>query len=69
MKASTRKLIREVHDSFIVDAFIGNAADWERVCMGNLVGMPVIVVPAGFSKISNHIVSVLFPSGSDTSFF
>lgn len=38
-------------------------------CMGNLVGMPVIVVPAGFSKISNHIVSVLFPSGSDTSFF
>ncbi|XP_062028983.1 uncharacterized protein LOC133744989 [Rosa rugosa] len=47
------KLIREVRESFTVDAFIGNAADWERVCMGNLVGMPVIVVPSGYPKISN----------------
>ncbi|PRQ16816.1 putative asparaginyl-tRNA synthase (glutamine-hydrolyzing) [Rosa chinensis] len=47
------KLILEVRESFTVDAFIGNAADWERVCMGNLVGMPVIVVPSGFPKISN----------------
>ncbi|KAB2608797.1 glutamyl-tRNA(Gln) amidotransferase subunit A [Pyrus ussuriensis x Pyrus communis] len=47
------RLIREVRDSFSVDAFIGNAADWERVCMGNLVGMPVIVVPTGFTNISD----------------
>ncbi|KAB2609021.1 glutamyl-tRNA(Gln) amidotransferase subunit A-like [Pyrus ussuriensis x Pyrus communis] len=33
-------------DSFSVDAFIGDATDWERVCMGNLVGMPVIVALA-----------------------
>ncbi|KAM1025417.1 hypothetical protein ACFX2J_038408 [Malus domestica] len=25
--------------------------DWERICMGNLVGMPVIVVPARFTNI------------------
>lgn len=47
------KLIREVKESFKVDAFVGNATDWERVCMGNLVGMPVIVVPTGFKNISN----------------
>ncbi|XP_024172835.1 glutamyl-tRNA(Gln) amidotransferase subunit A [Rosa chinensis] len=46
------KLIREVRDSFTVDAFIGNATDWERVCLGNLVGIPVIVVPTGFKNIS-----------------
>ncbi|KAG8379631.1 hypothetical protein BUALT_Bualt07G0109000 [Buddleja alternifolia] len=45
------KLIREVRDSFKVDAFVGNATDWERVCVSNLVGMPVIVVPTGFKKI------------------
>ncbi|OMO94775.1 Amidase [Corchorus capsularis] len=47
------KLIQEVKESFTVDAFIGNAIDWERVCMGNLVGLPVIVVPTGFKMISN----------------
>ncbi|KAL9156496.1 hypothetical protein ABFS82_09G080900 [Erythranthe guttata] len=47
------KLIREVRESFKVDAFIGNATDWERVCVGNLVGIPVIVVPTGFKKISD----------------
>ncbi|WOL12881.1 hypothetical protein Cni_G21649 [Canna indica] len=47
------KLIREIHESFIVDAFIGNATDWERVCLGNLVGIPVVVVPTGFKKIEN----------------
>ncbi|CAK9321698.1 unnamed protein product [Citrullus colocynthis] len=47
------KLIREVRESFKVDALIGNATDWERVCMGNLVGLPVIVVPTGFKNISN----------------
>ncbi|KAJ4847922.1 hypothetical protein Tsubulata_047149 [Turnera subulata] len=47
------KLIREVKESFTVDAFIGNATDWERVCLGNLVGLPVIVVPTGFKNISN----------------
>ncbi|KAH8486564.1 hypothetical protein H0E87_025539 [Populus deltoides] len=48
-----RKLIQEVKKSFTVDAFIGNATDWERVCLGNLVGFPVIVVPTGFKNISN----------------
>ncbi|KAL7161993.1 hypothetical protein ACSBR2_042465 [Camellia fascicularis] len=47
------KLIREVKEGFTVDAFVGNATDWEKVCMGNLVGMPVIVVPTGFKMISD----------------
>ncbi|KAL6177729.1 hypothetical protein ACLB2K_049253 [Fragaria x ananassa] len=47
------KLIREVRESFAVDAFIGDATNWERVCIGNLVGMPVIVVPSGFPKVSD----------------
>ncbi|KAI7985495.1 Glutamyl-tRNA(Gln) amidotransferase subunit A [Camellia lanceoleosa] len=47
------KLIREVKESFTVGAFVGNATDWEKVCMGNLVGMPVIVVPTGFKMISD----------------
>ncbi|KAF5743634.1 hypothetical protein HS088_TW08G00219 [Tripterygium wilfordii] len=47
------KLIREVKESFTVDAFIGNATDWEKVCLGNLVGIPVIVVPTGFTTISD----------------
>jgi hypothetical protein len=47
------KLIWEVRESFTVDAIIGNATDWEKVCMGNLVGMPVIVVPTGFKNIEN----------------
>ncbi|XP_050226114.1 uncharacterized protein LOC126675508 isoform X1 [Mercurialis annua] len=47
------KLIQEVKKSFTVDAFIGNVTDWEKVCLGNLVGLPVIVVPTGFKNISN----------------
>ncbi|XP_048228891.1 glutamyl-tRNA(Gln) amidotransferase subunit A isoform X2 [Ricinus communis] len=47
------KLIQEVRKGFTVDAFIGNATDWEKVCLGNLVGLPVIVVPTGFKNISN----------------
>ncbi|CAA7396018.1 unnamed protein product [Spirodela intermedia] len=47
------KLIHEVRKSFTVDAFIGNATDWEKVCMGNLVGMPVVVVPTGFKEIDD----------------
>ncbi|KAK4569305.1 hypothetical protein RGQ29_004631 [Quercus rubra] len=47
------KLIQEVREIFTVDAFIGNATDWEKVCMGNLVGLPLIVVPTGFKNISN----------------
>ncbi|KAJ0988704.1 hypothetical protein J5N97_007060 [Dioscorea zingiberensis] len=47
------KLIREVRESFTVDAFIGNATDWELVCLGNLVGMPIVVVPTGFKSIKN----------------
>ncbi|MCL7034084.1 hypothetical protein MKW94_008179 [Papaver nudicaule] len=47
------KLIREIRESFTVDAFIGNATDWERVCLGNLVGMPVVVVPTGFKSIKS----------------
>uniref|UniRef100_A0A0E0J2L6 Amidase domain-containing protein n=1 Tax=Oryza nivara TaxID=4536 RepID=A0A0E0J2L6_ORYNI len=47
------KLIREVRESFTVDAFIGNVTDWELVCLGNLVGMPVAVVPTGLKSIKN----------------
>ncbi|KAL8123162.1 uncharacterized protein LOC141717438 isoform X2 [Apium graveolens] len=47
------KLIHEVRESFKVDAFIGNVTDWEKVCMGNLVGLPVVVVPTGFTKIAD----------------
>ncbi|XP_012572090.1 uncharacterized protein [Cicer arietinum] len=47
------RLINEIRESFTVDAFIGNATDWEKVCIGNLVGLPVIVVPTGFTNISN----------------
>ncbi|KAG5618784.1 hypothetical protein H5410_018608 [Solanum commersonii] len=46
-------LIQQVRESFSVDAFIGNATDWEKVCVGNLVGFPVVVVPTGFKKISD----------------
>ncbi|QCD84933.1 aspartyl-tRNA [Vigna unguiculata] len=47
------RLIKEIRESFTVDAFIGNATDWERVCIGNLVGLPVIVVPTGLKNISH----------------
>ncbi|AED91143.1 Amidase family protein [Arabidopsis thaliana] len=47
------KLIREVEKSFTVDAFIGNVTDWEKVCMGNLVGLPVLVIPTGFKNITD----------------
>ncbi|XP_019234885.1 PREDICTED: uncharacterized protein LOC109215303 isoform X3 [Nicotiana attenuata] len=47
------KLIQEIRESFKVDAFIGDATDWEKVCVGNLVGMPVVVVPIGFKRIPN----------------
>lgn len=47
------KLIREVKESFTVDAFIGNVTDWELVCLGNLVGMPIVVVPTGFKSIEH----------------
>ncbi|KAK1407130.1 hypothetical protein QVD17_38741 [Tagetes erecta] len=47
------KLIQEVKESFTVDAFVGNVTDWEKVCVGNLVGMPVMVVPVGFEKIKD----------------
>jgi hypothetical protein len=46
-------LIREIKDSFTVDAFVGNVTDWERVCLGNLVGMPVVVVPTGLKSIQD----------------
>ncbi|KAG0591010.1 hypothetical protein KC19_1G142400 [Ceratodon purpureus] len=35
-----------------IDAFIGNATDWEKVCVGNLVGLPVIVIPTGLKEIN-----------------
>ncbi|XP_015881399.4 uncharacterized protein LOC107417296 isoform X2 [Ziziphus jujuba] len=48
------KLIGEVRERLSgVDAVIGNATDWEKVCLGNLVGMPVIVIPTGFTDVSN----------------
>ncbi|CAL9030658.1 unnamed protein product, partial [Prunus brigantina] len=61
--ASTGKLIRKVHDSFIVDAFIGNAADWERVCMGNLVGMPVPI--HHFFNVQALAVAMAYQSMTD----
>ncbi|CAL2260895.1 unnamed protein product [Prunus armeniaca] len=53
-EASTGKLIRKVRDNFIVDAFIGNAADWERVCMGNLVGMPALAVAMAYQSMTGQ---------------
>ncbi|EMS51195.1 Glutamyl-tRNA(Gln) amidotransferase subunit A [Triticum urartu] len=47
------RLIREVQESFTVDAFIGNVTDWELVCLGNLVGLPIVVVPTGFKSIEH----------------
>lgn len=47
------KLIQEIRSSFTVDAFVGNATDWEMVCLGNLVGFPVVVVPTGFKSIED----------------
>nr|XP_017250543.1 PREDICTED: glutamyl-tRNA(Gln) amidotransferase subunit A-like [Daucus carota subsp. sativus] len=47
------KLIREVRESFTVDAFVGSVTERDRVCMGNLVGLPVVVVPTGFTEISD----------------
>lgn len=47
------RLIKEIRESFTVDAFIGNATDWEKVCLGNLVGFPVIIVPTGLKNISD----------------
>ncbi|TKY60511.1 Glutamyl-tRNA(Gln) amidotransferase subunit A [Spatholobus suberectus] len=47
------RLIKEIRESFTVDAFIGNATEWEKVCLGNLVGLPVIVVPTGLKNISD----------------
>lgn len=38
---------------FTVDAFVGNTTDWEKVCLGNLVGLPVTVIPTGFKAVSN----------------
>lgn len=48
------KLIREIKQSMKnIDAFIGNATDWEKVSVGNLVGMPIVIVPTGLKEISN----------------
>ncbi|XP_020254429.1 uncharacterized protein LOC109831506 isoform X1 [Asparagus officinalis] len=47
------KIIKEVRESFTVDAFIGDVTDWERVCLGNLVGFPVVVIPTGFKNIED----------------
>ncbi|XP_002983983.2 uncharacterized protein LOC9644225 isoform X2 [Selaginella moellendorffii] len=48
------KLISEVLEALKgIDAFIGNATDWEKVAVGNLVGMPVAIIPAGLKSIQN----------------
>lgn len=47
------RLIREIRESFTVDAFIGNVTDWELVCVGNLIGMPIMVIPTGFKSIED----------------
>lgn len=63
------KLIQEVKKSFTVDAFIGNATDWEKVCLGNLVGLPVIVVPTGFKNISDPPPGTLRRTTITTGFY
>ncbi|KAJ3671784.1 hypothetical protein LUZ60_007863 [Juncus effusus] len=46
------RLIKEIKSNFKkVDAFIGNSTDWELVCLGNLVGFPVVVVPTGLKPV------------------
>lgn len=48
------RLFREITQSLQnIDAFIGNATDWEKVAVGNLVGMPVMVIPTGLKEIKN----------------
>ena len=40
-----------------VDAFLGNATNWENVFLsiGNLVGMNVIIVPTILKQIQNRL--------------
>lgn len=47
------RLIREVKESVTVYAFVGNVTDWERVCVGNLVGMPMLTSPTGYKPIED----------------
>lgn len=42
--------------SFIVDVFIGNVIDWEKVCMGNFVGLLVLVILIGFKNILELLI-------------
>ncbi|KAJ7559388.1 hypothetical protein O6H91_04G083000 [Diphasiastrum complanatum] len=51
-------LAREILENFkMMDAFIGNATDWEKVAVGNLVGMPVVVIPTGLKNITAPLPS------------
>eukprot|EP00250_Pteridium_aquilinum_P010518 c19445_g2_i1 orf=136-2379(-) len=48
------KLIREIKQILKnIDAFIGNATDWEKVAVGNIIGMPIMVIPTGLKEIQN----------------
>lgn len=46
-----------------VDAFIGNATDWEKVCVGNLVGLPVMVIPTGLQEINGTVRRATIQTG------
>jgi hypothetical protein len=43
----------EIMEKQKIDAFIGNATDWEWVCASNLVGMPVMILPTGLKDVQD----------------
>lgn len=45
--------LKELMEKQKVDAFVGSAIDWEWICAGNLVGMPVIVIPTGLKDVAD----------------
>ena len=45
--------LKELMEKQKVDAFVGNATDWEWICAGNLAGMPVIVIPTGLKDVTD----------------
>lgn len=51
-RAKLARELMELMKKQKVDAFVGSATDWEWVCAGNLVGMPVIVIPTGFKDVA-----------------
>lgn len=47
-------LIQEVQEALSgVDAFVGSVVDWEKIAVGNLVGMPVAVILTGVKDVQD----------------